>query len=274
MSGTPRQPGTAQDTRTSRATWAILAIAALAVVALVAAVATLVMGTEGEDRGTPGSVAGVDPSTAPVDPGVSSDAPEEQTPDAPAQFGTGECPPLDRSGPPVRTFTDAPQQCIDTSRTHRAVVETNRGSFTITLDTANSPITVNNFVTLARWGYYDRTGCHRVVADFVVQCGRPGANERAPGYSIPDELPTAGSYDLGVVAMANTGVPDSGGGQWFIITGPDGSRLPPQYSIVGRVTRGFRTTVRDLAALADPTAPEGVPTLEPIRIRSVGITVD
>jgi cyclophilin family peptidyl-prolyl cis-trans isomerase len=262
-----------QDTRTSRATWAILAIAVLAVVALVVAVAVLVMGTEGDDRDdAPDSAAVVDPTAAPVEPAVSSVAPDD--PVSPAEFGTGECPPLDRSGPPVRTFTDAPRQCIDTSQEHRAVVETNHGSFTITLDTDNSPVTVNNFVTLARWGYYDRTGCHRVVADFVVQCGRPGTNERAPGYSIPDELPTTGAYDLGVVAMANAGAPDSGGGQWFIISGPDGSRLPPQYSIVGRVTEGFGTTVRDLAALADPTAPEGVPTLEPIRIRSVRITVD
>jgi cyclophilin family peptidyl-prolyl cis-trans isomerase len=232
----------------------------------VAGVAILVTGAEDDDVG--------DAPTVTVDLTASSIAPAEPPPTSPAAYGTGECPPPDRTGPPVRTFTDAPQQCIDPTQVHRAVVETNRGSFTITLDTANSPITVNNFVTLARWGYYDRTGCHRVIADFVVQCGRPGRDETAPGYSIPDELPATGSYDLGVVAMANTGSPDSGGGQWFIITGTDGTLLPPQYSIVGRVTKGYRTTVRDLAALADPTAANGVPPLEPIRIRSVRITVD
>jgi cyclophilin family peptidyl-prolyl cis-trans isomerase len=256
-----------QDDRTSRATIAILAVGVLAVAALVAGVAILVMGAEGDDTGD-------DPTTVTLDPSASSVAPEVTTPVTPATYGTGECPPLERAGRPVRTFTDAPQLCIDTTQVHRAVVETNRGSFTITLDTQRSPLTVNNFVSLARWGYYDRTGCHRVVADFVVQCGRPGTDERAPGYTIPDELPAAGSYDVGVVAMANTGVPNSGGGQWFIITGADGARLPPQYSIVGRVTKGYRTTVRDLAALADPTAPEGVPPLEPIRIRSVRILVD
>lgn len=259
-----------QDDRTSRATIAILTIALLAVGALVAGVAILVMGTEDDGADDVGD----DGSTVTVDVTASSIAPTESVPGAVADYGTGECPPPDRTGRPVRTFTDAPQKCIDTNEVHRAVVETNRGSFTITLDTANSPITVNNFVTLARWGYYDRTGCHRAIPDFVVQCGRPGRDETAPGYSIPDELPATGSYDLGVVAMANTGAPDSGGGQWFIITGADGSRLPPQYSIVGRVTKGYRTTVRDLAALADPTAANGVPPLEPIRIRSVRITVD
>jgi peptidyl-prolyl cis-trans isomerase B (cyclophilin B) len=256
-----------QNGGTSRATWAILAIALLAGAALAAAVSILVMGAGENGAGDANPTVTID-LTAPT---ISS---AEPTPAAPAEYGTAPCPPLDRTGRPVRTFTDAPRQCIDPSRMHRAVVETNRGNFTITLDTTNSPITANNFVTLARWGYYDRTGCHRVVSDFVVQCGRPGSDERAPGYSIPDELPAAGSYDTGVVAMANTGSPDTGGGQWFIISGPDGSMLPPQYSIVGRVTNGYRTTVRALAALADPSAPNGVPPLEPIRIRSVRITVD
>jgi peptidyl-prolyl cis-trans isomerase B (cyclophilin B) len=246
---------------------AILAIAVLAVAALVFAIAILVMGAEGDGddaRTDAGPSASPDPSAnVPLDP----------PPTAAVTYGTGECPPVDRAGRPVRTFTDAPQQCIDTSRRHRAVVETNRGSFTITLDVENSPITANNFVTLARWGYYDRSGCHRVVPDFVVQCGRPGGDERAPGYTIPDELPAAGAYEIGVVAMANTGAPDSGGGQWFIISGSGGEQLPPQYSIVGRVTKGYRSTVQALADLADPSAPEGVPPLEPIRIRSVRILV-
>jgi cyclophilin family peptidyl-prolyl cis-trans isomerase len=151
-------------------------------------------------------------------------------------------------------------------------VVTNKGSFTITLDAATSPGNVNNFVTLARYHYYDATGCHRVLKDFVVQCGRPGDNENAPGYDVPDELPAAGDYAEGVIAMANTGSPDSGGGQWFIITGEQGASLPPSYSIIGTVTKGYDTTVQALENLADPLAQNGVPPLAEIVIESVTIT--
>jgi cyclophilin family peptidyl-prolyl cis-trans isomerase len=188
-----------------------------------------------------------------------------------AGFGTAPCPAADGSTPRATTFPGAPSKCIDTARTYTATVTTNHGTFTITLDTAHSPITVNNFVTLARFHYYDTTGCHRVIAGFVVQCGRPGTDETAPGYTIPDELSTAGTYAEGVVAMANTGAADSGGGQWFIITGPDGASLPPRYSVVGRVTDGYDTTVKALAALADPTASNGVPPKSPITITSIVI---
>lgn len=185
-------------------------------------------------------------------------------------FGTAPCAPADVAAP-VRDFEGAPQQCIDPSRAYSAVVTTNHGGFTIQLDVATSPGTVNNFVTLSRYGYYDGTGCHRVIREFVVQCGRPGDDETAPGYTIPDELPSLGDYAEGVVAMANTGSPNTGGGQWFIITGTDGASLPPQYSIVGRVVDGYGTTVATLEALGDPAAPNGVPTLEPIQILSVTI---
>jgi cyclophilin family peptidyl-prolyl cis-trans isomerase len=187
-------------------------------------------------------------------------------------YGTGECPDEDGSSEKPDTFTDAPQLCIDPSGNFVAEVVTNKGDFTITLDAATAPGNVNNFVTLARWGYYDGTGCHRVLSEFVVQCGRPGDDEEAPGYTVPDELPAQGAYEEGMVAMANTGSPNSGGGQWFIITGPDGAALPPQYTIIGRVTAGYDSTVAALEGLADPLADNGVPPLVPIDIESVTIT--
>ena len=161
--------------------------------------------------------------------------------------------------------------CIDPATAYAARVTTNHGEFTIALDAATNPITANNFVVLSRHHYYDGTGCHRVITGFVVQCGRPGEDESAPGYTISDELPQPGEYAEGVVAMANSGSPDTGGGQWFIITGPNGASLPPSYSILGRVTEGYDTTVKALEALADPAAPNGVGTLEPIEITSVEI---
>ena len=187
-------------------------------------------------------------------------------------YGTGPCPADDGSSEKTDTFEGAPQLCIDPAATYTAEVVTNKGSFTITLDTANAPGNVNNFVTLARYHYYDGTGCHRVLKDFVVQCGRPGDDEDAPGYNVPDELPSAGDYAEGVIAMANTGSADSGGGQWFIITGDQGVALPPSYSILGTVTKGFDTTVQALENLADPLAQNGVPPLAEIVIESITIT--
>ena len=187
-------------------------------------------------------------------------------------YGTAPCPADDGSSDKTDTFEGAPQLCIDPAATYTAEVVTNKGSFTITLDTANAPGNVNNFVTLARYHYYDGTGCHRVLKDFVVQCGRPGDDEDAPGYNVPDELPSAGDYAEGVIAMANTGSADSGGGQWFIITGDQGVALPPSYSILGTVTKGFDTTVQALENLADPLAQNGVPPLAEIVIESITIT--
>jgi cyclophilin family peptidyl-prolyl cis-trans isomerase len=187
-------------------------------------------------------------------------------------FGTAPCPEADGSTPMPDEFEGAPQLCIDPDKSYTAEVVTNKGAFTITLDPAGAPGNVNNFVTLARYGYYDGTGCHRVLAEFVVQCGRPGDDESAPGYSVPDELPAPDSYAEGMVVMANTGQPDSGGGQWFVITGLQGVALPPQYTVIGLVTEGFDTTVTALANLADPTAANGVPPLLPIDITSITVT--
>jgi cyclophilin family peptidyl-prolyl cis-trans isomerase len=187
-------------------------------------------------------------------------------------YGTADCPKDDGSSAKPDSFDGAPKLCIDPEKTYTAEVVTNKGSFTITLDAERSPGNVNNFVTLSRYHYYDGTGCHRVIADFVVQCGRPGEDETAPGYTIPDELPTAGDYEIGMVVMANTGSPDTGGGQWFVITGEQGASLPPQYSIIGSVTTGLDSTIKALANLADPTTDNGVPPLAPIEIDSITIS--
>lgn len=182
------------------------------------------------------------------------------------------CPPVEGAPEKVGSFDGPPEQCIDPTKTYTAEVVTDRGAFTIELATAESPINVNNFVTLARYRYYEGTSCHRIIADFVVQCGRPGDDDDAPGYTVADELPASGSYAEGVVAMANKSTPNTAGGQFFIITGDRGASLPPQYTVVGRVVSGYDTTVAALERLADPAATNGTPTLEPITITSVTIT--
>ena len=158
--------------------------------------------------------------------------------------------------------------CLVDGATYQAVVTTNMGEFTIDLDPEAAPLTVNNFVFLARNGYYDETPCHRIIPDFVVQCGDPtGTGTGGPGYEFADELPAAGEYQLGSLAMANSG-PDTNGSQFFIITGEQGVQLPPSYSLFGQVTDGFDTTVADMAAAGTPGA--GTPS-EPVDILSVRI---
>ncbi len=230
----------------------------------------------------------VDPTATTLDPFASTTEPAPTTtvdPNAPTTtaaptttiaeafaYGSAPCPKADGSSDTPDSFDGAPKLCIDPAKTFTAKVVTNKGEFTITLDPVRSPGNVNNFVTLARYGYYDGTGCHRIIKDFVVQCGRPGDDETAPGYTVPDELPAAGDYTEGMVVMANTGAADSGGGQWFVITGENGASLPPQYSIIGSVTSGYATTVQALENLADPLAANGTPPLVEIDIKSVTIT--
>ena len=185
--------------------------------------------------------------------------------------GTGpqtECPPVDGVDVPVRTFVGAPPLCIDPALTYSAEVTTNFGSYTIELDPAAAPLAVNNFVVLARYGYYDDTVCHRIIPGFVVQCGDPTATGTGgPGYAFADELPEAGAYQVGSVAMANSG-PDTNGSQFFIVSGPDGAALPPQYSLFGTVTAGLDT----IAALDElGSAGAGTP-VEEVRIERVTIT--
>jgi cyclophilin family peptidyl-prolyl cis-trans isomerase len=188
--------------------------------------------------------------------------------DSAAATGTTECPPEDGSAEQQQTFDGAPPMCIDETATYEAAFTTNMGEFTMTLDPSIAPETVNNFVVLARYHYFDDTVCHRIIPGFVVQCGDPTASgSGGPGYSFPDELPAEGEYQIGSVAMANSG-PDTNGSQFFIITGENGAALPPDYSLFGEVTAGFDETVVAMEAAGSET---GAPT-EEVRITSVEIT--
>ena len=180
---------------------------------------------------------------------------------------TVECPPVDGVTEAVQQFDSAPPMCLDPNASYQAIVTTNMGEFTIDLDADAAPLTVNNFVFLARNLYFDDTPCHRIITDFVVQCGDPtGTGTGGPGYEFADELPEAGTYEIGSIAMANSG-PDTNGSQFFIITGDQGVALPPSYSLFGHVTAGLDTTVADLAATGSAS---GTPT-EPVQIQSVRI---
>ena len=190
----------------------------------------------------------------------------------PFAYGEGDCAPTDGSGSQVQEFASAPKLCIDLTKTYTAVVSTSKGEFTIVLD-AKAPGTVNNFINLARSKYFDGTVCHRVIPSFVVQCGDPTATGTGgPGYSIADELPAAGEYKLGSLAMANSG-PNTNGSQFFIISGEQGVTLAPNYTLFGQVTKGLDSTISalDKAGNDDPAA-NGVPPKEEVRITKVTIS--
>jgi peptidyl-prolyl cis-trans isomerase B (cyclophilin B) len=130
------------------------------------------------------------------------------------------------------------EQVVDPSRQYQATITTDRGDIVIDLDPSRAPVTVNNFVFLAREGFYDGLTFHRVVGDFVVQGGCPeGSGRGNPGYRFDDE-PVVGEYEAGAVAMANSG-PNSNGSQFFICTVDDRSKLTKSYNLFGQVVSGM-----------------------------------
>lgn len=180
------------------------------------------------------------------------------------------CPEADGSSPRETNFEAAPPMCIDVTKTYTATVVTNFGEFTITLDAAKAPLTVNNFVVLSRYHFFDGLTCHRIPTDFVAQCGDPsGDGTGGPGYTFADELPASGEYKIGSVVMANSG-PDTNGSQWFIVIGNRGVDLPPNYSLFGQVSEGLDTTVNAIAGTADETGASEEPTT-PVIIESITI---
>jgi cyclophilin family peptidyl-prolyl cis-trans isomerase len=204
------------------------------------------------------------------EPATSQDAGTDVTVEASADTAssTTDCPPVDGAGSQTRQFDAPPAMCLDPDASYEAIVTTNMGEFTIALDPATAPVAANNFVFLARNQYFDATVCHRIIPNFVVQCGDPTATGTGgPGYTIVDEPPAPGQYQIGSIAMAKTLAPDSAGSQFFIITGTDGAALPPDYALFGQVIDGFDTTVEAMAATGTP---DGTPT-EPVEIQSIRI---
>lgn len=126
---------------------------------------------------------------------------------------------------------------VDLATTYKAKIQTNHGDITLELLPERSPQTVNNFVFLARDGFYDGVIFHRVIKDFMIQGGDPtGTGMGGPGYKFRDELEGEGKYSRGTVAMANSG-PNTNGSQFFIVHKDVG--LPHSYTIFGKVTEGL-----------------------------------
>ncbi|HEX3623350.1 MAG TPA: peptidylprolyl isomerase [Acidimicrobiales bacterium] len=179
-----------------------------------------------------------------------------------------ECPKADGSSPRTQKFSGPPPMCIDPAKSYTATMVTNKGTMTIALDPGAAPNTVNNFVVLARYHYFDGVTFHRIIPGFVIQGGDPqGTGTGGPGYKFADELPKPGRYEMGSLAMANAG-PNTNGSQFFIISGPNGMGLPPQYSLFGKVVGGM-DVVMELDKIGSPGA--GKPK-ERVFMESVTIT--
>jgi cyclophilin family peptidyl-prolyl cis-trans isomerase len=176
-------------------------------------------------------------------------------------------PAADGSSPKTQRFDGPPPMIVDPAKRYTAVMETSKGTMTIALDPIAAPKTVNNFVFLARWHYYDGIVFHRIIPGFMLQGGDPeGTGRGGPGYRFDDELPAPGRYEIGSLAMANAG-PNTNGSQFFIVSGRDGVSLPPSYSLFGKVVGGTEV----ISAIEAVGSRSGAPS-EPVTIQSVTIT--
>jgi cyclophilin family peptidyl-prolyl cis-trans isomerase len=163
-----------------------------------------------------------------------------------------------------KTYTQPPEMAIDPARRYTATIETSAGTMTAELFAAEAPRTVNNFVTLARDGFYEGVIFHRVIKGFMIQGGDPtGTGRGGPGYKFEDE-PVKRPYKRGTLAMANAG-PNTNGSQFFVMHSDYG--LPPSYTIFGKLTDGEE--VVDAIATASTGAQDRP--LEPVTIDRVTI---
>ena len=220
----------------------------------------------------------VAPTSAPVavPPADSSDAaPTTKAPTTlpPVVAVPATCPRPDDAPIAAKVFTAAPLDCIDPKARYRAVVTTSEGEFTIELDQKRAPRTTNNFVFLARKGFYNGLTFHRVVPGFIIQGGDPKANGTGgPGYTIADEISSNARFQIGTVAMANSG-PNQNGSQFFIVTGKNGENIPNTSSVFAQVVKGTKTldAINDLGVQPTPDGQELAPQ-RPITITSIEIT--
>jgi peptidylprolyl isomerase/peptidyl-prolyl cis-trans isomerase B (cyclophilin B) len=188
-------------------------------------------------------------------------------------FAGTDCPATDGSAPRHTKFAAEPKMCIDVAKKYVALMETSKGNMTFDLDPKRAPKTVNSFVFLARQHYFEGIKFHRVVPNFVLQAGDPlsiiddpRVGSGGPGYEFADELPQPGEYKVGSLVMANAG-PNTNGSQFFIVSGPNGVTLPPNYALFGQLSDG-QSTVDAIGALAVTDGPPS----EPVIINKVTIT--
>jgi peptidyl-prolyl cis-trans isomerase B (cyclophilin B) len=199
---------------------------------------------------------------------TSSAATPTATPENTGGEQTSGCKPAERAAPKDAKLAK-PKGQLDAAKTYVATIATNCGAFEITLDAKRAPKTGGSFKYLADKGFYDGLSFHRIVPGFVIQGGDPmGNGSGGPGYSVVEAPPETLNYGKGVVAMAKTAIEDPGtsGSQFFVVTG-EGTPLPPEYALLGMVTKGEE--VVDAIGVA-PVGPDEQP-VDPIVMTSVKV---
>jgi cyclophilin family peptidyl-prolyl cis-trans isomerase len=147
---------------------------------------------------------------------------------------------------PKHISLKAPKQTVQPGEALTAVMETSCGTFDIALDTQRAPKTTNSFAYLVEEGFYDGLDFHRIVPEFVIQGGDPlGTGTGGPGYTVVEKPPANLAYTKGIVAMAKSSAepPGSSGSQFYVVTGADAG-LPPEYALVGKVSKGMDVVER------------------------------
>lgn len=212
-------------------------------------------------------------STVPADATNDSTAPTVPATTVPGKTITGDtaCPKADGTEARVTKFEKAPPMCIDATKTYTAVFDTSEGEIEVLLDTAKTPKTVNNFVVLARYKYYDGTTIFRTDPSIDIIQGGGLTNTEDPGYTIEDEG-NGYKYVEGDLAMARTMEPNSAGGQWFFVTGPNAAALDGQGTYVnfGKVVSGL-DVVKGILALNSGSGDLGGAPSRTVIVKSVAI---
>lgn len=166
-----------------------------------------------------------------------------------------------------KQMAEKPKMQLDENKQYQAVLKTSKGEITISLNSSLTPITVNNFVSLAKAGFYNGTVFHRIIKGFMIQGGDPNGNGTGgPGYKFEDE-PFKGEYTRGTIAMANSG-PNTNGSQFFIMHAD--YPLPPNYVIFGKVSKGLETVdaIANVAVSSSFSGEKSTPT-SPVTLESV-----
>jgi peptidyl-prolyl cis-trans isomerase B (cyclophilin B) len=172
----------------------------------------------------------------------------------------GECQSVEAPAAKPDGGQEAPEVLLVAGKTYSLTLQTSCGPFTVKLDPKSAPKATASLVSLAKSGFYDGTTFHRVVPGFVIQGGDPtGTGTGGPGYTTVDAPPIGTIYTEGVVAMAKGGADPAGtaGSQFFVVTAPDAG-LPPDYAVVGNVTKGMET-VSAIEALGTGDGPPSQP---------------
>ena len=187
-------------------------------------------------------------------------------------YGTTPCPSEDGEAVRTTSFEDSFENCLTAGTDYTAVIRTSMGEIAVDLNEELAPVTVSNFVALARNGYYDGAPFHRVIPGFMIQGGdgnpgEGGLGTGSPGYTIDEEVDENTAYEIGTIAMAKLPAAGTSSAQFFIVTGAQGTALPGEYTNFGEVTEGMdNVTEIEAVDTGDGTEP-----LEEVLIEGVDI---